>query len=192
MSPVGSYGTPAASMSADRSPPNGSPVPVAMASYRGRHGGCKPLRCSGGGGTKVSVLFPRSADSAGTQQRLTLTSGAVHMEMRTRLGLLVAALTCIAAAPAAAQAKLPAGVTPAMITKGKTIFTSTGLCFACHGMDAKGHGRTEPHRPDLDPRQGHRIPRSSRSSRPASRSPRPRPARAPCPRRAARRSARTT
>ena len=60
------------------------------------------------------------------------------MEMRTRLGLLVAVLTCIAAAPAAAQAKLPAGVTPAMITKGKTIFTSTGLCFACHGMDAKG------------------------------------------------------
>ena len=60
------------------------------------------------------------------------------MQMRTRLGLLVAAMTCIAAAPAAAQAKLPAGVTPAMITKGKTIFTSTGLCFACHGMDAKG------------------------------------------------------
>jgi len=60
------------------------------------------------------------------------------MEMRTRLGLLVAALTCIAAAPAAAQEKLPAGVTPAMIAKGKTIFTSTGLCFACHGMDPKG------------------------------------------------------
>ena len=60
------------------------------------------------------------------------------MQMRTRLGLLVAALTCVAAAPAAAQEKLPAGVTPAMIAKGKTIFTSTGLCFACHGMDAKG------------------------------------------------------
>jgi len=60
------------------------------------------------------------------------------MEMRTRLGLLVAALACTAAAPAAAQEKLPAGVTPAMIAKGKTIFTSTGLCFACHGMDAKG------------------------------------------------------
>jgi mono/diheme cytochrome c family protein len=45
----------------------------------------------------------------------------------------------MAAAPAAAQAtKLPAGVTPAMITKGKTVFTSSGLCFACHGMDAKG------------------------------------------------------
>ena len=60
------------------------------------------------------------------------------MEMRTRLGLLTAAIACIAAAPAAAQEKLPAGVTPAMIAKGKTIFTSTGLCFACHGMDAKG------------------------------------------------------
>jgi cbb3-type cytochrome c oxidase subunit III len=61
------------------------------------------------------------------------------MEMRTRLGLLVVAITSVAAAPAAAQdAKLPAGVTPAMIAKGKTIFTSTGLCFACHGMDAKG------------------------------------------------------
>jgi len=62
------------------------------------------------------------------------------MEMRTRLGLLVVAVTCVAAAPAAAQtaAKLPAGVTPAMIAKGKTIFTSSGLCFACHGMDAKG------------------------------------------------------
>ena len=60
------------------------------------------------------------------------------MEMRTRLGLLVAALMCVAAAPAAAQEKLPAGVTPAMIAKGKTVFTSTGLCFACHGMDAKG------------------------------------------------------
>ena len=60
------------------------------------------------------------------------------MEMRTRLGLLVAALMCVAAARAAAQEKLPAGVTPAMIAKGKTVFTSTGLCFACHGMDAKG------------------------------------------------------
>ncbi len=60
------------------------------------------------------------------------------METRTRLGLLVAALTCMAAVPAAAQAKLPAGVTPAMIAKGKTVFTTTGLCFACHGMDAKG------------------------------------------------------
>jgi cbb3-type cytochrome c oxidase subunit III len=44
----------------------------------------------------------------------------------------------MAAAPAAAQAKLPAGVTPAMIAKGKTVFEGPGLCFACHGKDAKG------------------------------------------------------
>ena len=64
------------------------------------------------------------------------------MMMRTRLGLIALAMTCVITAPAAAQAadgaKLPAGVTPAMIAKGKTIFTSTGLCFACHGQDAKG------------------------------------------------------
>jgi mono/diheme cytochrome c family protein len=61
------------------------------------------------------------------------------MEMRTRFGVLAAALSLAAAAPAAAQdAKLPAGVTPAMVAKGKTVFTSSGLCFACHGMDGNG------------------------------------------------------
>jgi len=62
------------------------------------------------------------------------------MRMRTRLGLLLLACTLAGASTAAAQdaSKLPAGVTPAMITKGKTIFTSSGLCFACHGMDGKG------------------------------------------------------
>jgi mono/diheme cytochrome c family protein len=60
------------------------------------------------------------------------------MELRTRLGLAVAGLLVAAAAPAHAQAKLPTGVTPAMVEKGKTVFTSSGLCFACHGMDGKG------------------------------------------------------
>lgn len=60
------------------------------------------------------------------------------MRIRIRVGLLVAGLGLMATAPVAAQAKLPAGVTPAMVAKGKTIFTSSGLCFACHGMDAKG------------------------------------------------------
>lgn len=33
---------------------------------------------------------------------------------------------------------LPEGVLPGMITAGESLFKSTGLCFACHGMDAKG------------------------------------------------------
>ncbi len=42
-----------------------------------------------------------------------------------------------AAAPAHAQA-LPEGVTKEMIEKGNEIFHKTGLCYACHGQDAKG------------------------------------------------------
>lgn len=41
------------------------------------------------------------------------------------------------AAPAASQAP-SAPVTPALIARGDTIFHGPGLCFACHGADAKG------------------------------------------------------
>jgi len=45
---------------------------------------------------------------------------------------------CLAsAAPLAAQG-LPAGVTKESIAKGDEIFHGSGLCFACHGNDAKG------------------------------------------------------
>lgn len=60
------------------------------------------------------------------------------MTMTSRLALLVAAFTVAAAAPALAQAKLPEGVTPAMVESGQKVFTSKGLCFACHGMNAQG------------------------------------------------------
>lgn len=43
-----------------------------------------------------------------------------------------------APAPAATPANLPAGVTSEMIAQGQQIFTSTGNCYTCHGMDAKG------------------------------------------------------
>lgn len=33
---------------------------------------------------------------------------------------------------------LPEGVTPAMVARGKSLFESSGLCFACHGIDGKG------------------------------------------------------
>ncbi|MDX2192082.1 MAG: cytochrome c [Gemmatimonadales bacterium] len=31
-----------------------------------------------------------------------------------------------------------AAISPELIAKGKTVFTSSGLCFACHGMNAEG------------------------------------------------------
>lgn len=62
------------------------------------------------------------------------------MDMRTRFGVLIAFGFLLGATPAFAQAKaeLPAGVTPAMVDKGKTIFGGPGLCYACHGAEAKG------------------------------------------------------
>ena len=58
-----------------------------------------------------------------------------------RVAALVGILALLAAAPASAQAqaaKLPEGVTPAMIEKGQAIFTGAGLCYACHGKEAQG------------------------------------------------------
>jgi cbb3-type cytochrome c oxidase subunit III len=61
------------------------------------------------------------------------------MHFRTRLGLLVAAFALIGAGQAAAQEKAaPAGVTPAAIAKGDTIFHKSGMCYACHGSNAEG------------------------------------------------------
>ena len=61
--------------------------------------------------------------------------------MRKALILLLVSALVVGSAPAAhAQAadSLPAGVTPDMIVKGKTIFTGAGVCFACHGMAGEG------------------------------------------------------
>ena len=63
------------------------------------------------------------------------------MDLRTRLGLvfgLVLALQAGTAAGAAAQDAKPAGVTPAAIAQGDSIFHKTGLCYACHGSNAQG------------------------------------------------------
>ena len=56
--------------------------------------------------------------------------------MDTRLGLLLAFSIALSAQPAAAQA--PAGVTPALITQGDSIFHGKGNCYACHGANAEG------------------------------------------------------
>lgn len=62
------------------------------------------------------------------------------MHYLTRLGLLVAAFALLGAGRTAAQEKAagPAGVTPAAIAKGDTIFHKAGLCYACHGTNAEG------------------------------------------------------
>jgi cbb3-type cytochrome c oxidase subunit III len=58
------------------------------------------------------------------------------MHIRTRFGLLFAFAAVEGPRPAAAQA--PAGVTPAMIAQGDSIFHSSGNCYACHGANAQG------------------------------------------------------
>lgn len=59
--------------------------------------------------------------------------------MRTALVLATAiALSSGSALSAQSAQQLPEGVTPAMVSTGETLFKSVGLCFACHGMDAKG------------------------------------------------------
>ena len=58
------------------------------------------------------------------------------MDIRTRLGLLLAFAAMLGARPAVAQS--PATVTPAAIAKGDSIFHSKGNCYACHGANAQG------------------------------------------------------
>lgn len=62
------------------------------------------------------------------------------MRFSPRLGLLVAVAALVGPRQVAAQEKAaaPAGVTPAAIAMGDTIFHKTGLCYACHGSNAEG------------------------------------------------------
>ena len=70
------------------------------------------------------------------------------MHHRTRLGLLVAVFALLGAGRAVAQEKAaaPAGVTPAAIAQGDSIFHKDGMCYACHGTNAEGVGRAQSHR----------------------------------------------
>ncbi|HEY7482218.1 MAG TPA: c-type cytochrome [Gemmatimonadales bacterium] len=62
------------------------------------------------------------------------------MDLRIRLGLVVAMVSLVGSGQLAAQEKAagPAAVTPAAIAKGDSIFHKSGLCYACHGTNAKG------------------------------------------------------
>jgi mono/diheme cytochrome c family protein len=58
------------------------------------------------------------------------------MQTRKCLGLVATLALVLSVGPAAAQA--PAGVTPAAIAKGDSIYHKTGNCYACHGANAQG------------------------------------------------------
>ena len=63
------------------------------------------------------------------------------MDTRTRYRVLILALAGLPPAGALAAQQpdsLPAGVTPAVIAQGKKLFGGDGLCFSCHGPEAKG------------------------------------------------------
>ena len=60
------------------------------------------------------------------------------MNSLSRLPLAAAIMLAVVATPARAQSQLPLGVTQELIDKGNGIFHKDGLCYACHGTDAKG------------------------------------------------------
>ncbi|HMU60655.1 MAG TPA: cytochrome c [Gemmatimonadales bacterium] len=57
------------------------------------------------------------------------------------VGIASALLMCAATsghAQAETPTPLPAGVTPAMVAQGASIFKGQGMCSVCHGIDGKG------------------------------------------------------
>jgi mono/diheme cytochrome c family protein len=60
------------------------------------------------------------------------------MKMLLRLAGVAGLALILSSSPVAAQSALPDGVTQAMVDKGKEVYHKDGLCYACHGQDAKG------------------------------------------------------
>jgi mono/diheme cytochrome c family protein len=60
------------------------------------------------------------------------------MTIRIPAAGIVLAAALAGASSVSAQQTLPPGVTKDMVTQGDAIFHGSGLCFACHGNDAKG------------------------------------------------------
>ena len=62
------------------------------------------------------------------------------MAVQHAVGAALAIFLCGAAGSAQAQADaaLPEGVTPAMVSAGGSIFKGSGMCTVCHGIDGKG------------------------------------------------------
>jgi len=52
--------------------------------------------------------------------------------------LILAVAALVFVVPAVAAQDLPEGVTEQMVTEGGALFKGGGICFTCHGQDAKG------------------------------------------------------
>ncbi|HVA57249.1 MAG TPA: c-type cytochrome [Gemmatimonadaceae bacterium] len=93
---------------------------------------------------RVSVMGTKSAAAAAVLA-IVLTAcggGEKNAADTTSAAVAAAASAAAAAVPAAAPAgALPSGATMGMVAEGDSIFhgqAAGGLCFTCHGMDAKG------------------------------------------------------
>ncbi|HWA15041.1 MAG TPA: c-type cytochrome [Gemmatimonadales bacterium] len=60
------------------------------------------------------------------------------MKMLLRLAGVAGLALVLSNRPVVAQTALPDGVTQAMVDKGNEVYHKDGLCYACHGQDAKG------------------------------------------------------
>lgn len=59
------------------------------------------------------------------------------MNSLLRAAVAIATVVLVGAVSAAAQG-VPEGATQAMVDKGNEVYHKAGLCYACHGQDAKG------------------------------------------------------
>jgi len=82
---------------------------------------------------------------------LTLSVQEIVMSFPTRTGLVVSVLVALAtpllAQTTSAQGSSPA-VTPALITRGDSVYHGAGNCYACHGT--KGEGLVGPNLTDAE------------------------------------------
>ncbi len=116
--------------------------------------GCSPpSRDTGGASTSAIAADTTPSSDGGAMPRSAMGGGA----MGSRMGSMSMmgrphADTSAAPRPAAAQAAAQAAATvecppvdQALVSRGRTVFSGAGNCFACHGTNAKG----TPLAPDL-------------------------------------------
>ncbi|GIW72357.1 MAG: hypothetical protein KatS3mg102_1899 [Planctomycetota bacterium] len=102
----------------------------------------KPILLAG-----MLLMLPLAACGSGDQQTppgpaaAPTPAPAAAQPARPRLPQHPPKLEGEAPKPDLSLVELPAGITPEMVERGRQIFmgkAANGICFTCHGMDAKG------------------------------------------------------